>query len=262
MPFRKRYAPRRYTGRRSFGFRRPGTRLVTPTRKWETALLTVDEQTQLTNTSDFRTIIYTHLASIPLSLNSLVTAGPENRIGTAMASMERSLEIGGIVIDWDITLDQVIDGEPTVLNDGLFWSCFQLVTDRVDAKADGSMAPASIDTYDPFRTTFPMAILTASNPDVLQKENRMPTRIHWSKTTSHYAASIPILNSETLASTWSQRVSLQPPTLNKRLRIRLDDDQGLFCTWAFRQNTSPDATQAAFVVRRWLRGQLYYRFRR
>lgn len=259
--YRRRFT-RRFRGRTSLRFR-PRTRVVTPPRKWEVGLIAADDTTAVDNSSDARTAVYTHIASIGMSLGNETGSSDTGRVGTTIASMQRYIEIGGLVFDWDVSQSGLIDGGAPLADDGIFWCTTQLLTDNLaEDSGTGLTFPASLPSYDPDRTTFPMAILSGSSPAPEQRQVRLPTRIHWSKTRSFYATGMPVVNvgEGELTTPWGQRVTSQPATVNRRLRVRLDDQQALFFAWFFRTNTSPDFASNAGLVRRWLRGQIYYRY--
>jgi len=261
---RSRFSGRRSFSRRpSFGLRR--RRLSNPqrTKGLEVGQFFFQDILQLDNLSDDDTVIYTNVASIALSLAQTTTSGPEQRVGQVLQSMGRAFQINGLVFDWGFEL-QNQDGTPTT-NIGDFWSCFQVLTDRIEygVPFDGSPAPASIGSYSPFDNYWPTAILSTTAPTVTERQPTMPTRIHFQKTEHWNAAAAQIINDGEgiLYYPTGQSVNFRRPTFNRRLRVRVDDNHGLFFAWHAR--TGPAfavADPAGRQLRRWARGQLYYRW--
>lgn len=249
-------------GRVSRGFR-PRNRLSNPqrTKGLEVATFFFEDSTALGNSSAFETQIYTVLASLPMSLGNS-SSSPENRIGTALQSMNRYIQVNGIVYDYGIeAADRASDRSLA----GDWYFCHQLFTDRIEYNASDVAFPATIGSYSPFETLFPVAVLTTTSPEFNQRQGVMPTRIHLSRT-RHYDASMGQSEGDQTENTlyWptGQKVDFREPTVNKRLRIRVDDNHGLFFGWFFRTGANfalPETDPRS--IRRWARGQIYFRFR-
>lgn len=247
---------------------RTGLRLKDPQRhrRLEQANFFIKEFQQVDNGSESFTIAYTHLASIALSLDFQNASNAEQRVGTVLASMQRSIDVVGLHFDWQIRQGGFQTRDDGEQRDGMVWSCFQLATDRLLATpATDVPQPATLGSYDPFVNGFPTAVLGPSTPDQESRQNTLPTRVHWTKTQCHYLRTADFFPSTDPTGLLSvpngQLVDTRHPTFNRRLRVRLDDDHGLFLIWAFRTGPTFDIPDAA--VRRfdrWARGTLYYRF--
>jgi len=250
LPFKRRAA---FTGRNPA---RP--------RGLEQATFFIDETTQVDNSSGFETSIYTNLASIPLSVGNVgagvISNSPEARLGTVLASTWRAIMVHGIVMDWDI--NQINYGGDSTQSEGIVWTCQHILTDKIDYNSTQVPAPSSLGSYFPFTNMWPVATLSTTSPsDDRADPATLPTRIHWTRTQIHWLSPARVLSDEEgiLYVPNGQSIHLRPQTINKRLRVRVDDEHGLFLTWHFRNNASFDITSGARVFRRWARGTLYYR---
>ena len=87
--FRKRFGTRSpsrsFGGRRSFS--RPRLRDPQRTMRLEKAEFYIRGQTLLTNGSETEQHVYTHIASIPLSLGQFISSSLEQRVGATLQSM-------------------------------------------------------------------------------------------------------------------------------------------------------------------------------
>jgi len=240
---------------------RAGKRLRDPQRQrgLEVANFFIDEQTIVNNSSAAETQIYTHLASIAISME-VINDSPEQRLGTVLSSMQRSITLHGIVMDWGIRQNGY-DGDNTPLV-GKVWSCFQLASDRLAPQSDNVVVPASLGSYSPFQTQFPTAVLNTSTPDISANTMVNPTRVHWSRTDLHELIPRSVSDdADVLYVPNSQQVFTPRSTINRRLRIRLGDDMGFFLIWSFRTDAALSVSSTvARTFTRWARGQLYYRF--
>lgn len=248
-------------GRVSRGFR-PRNRLSNPqrTKGLEVATFFFEDSTVLDNASAAETQIYTVLAGLPFALGN-ASAGAENRVGTALQSMQRYIQINGLVYDWGVEQRDWNGGSS---NQGDVWFCHQLFTDRVEYDATDLALPATIGSYSPFENLFPVTNLTSANPTRAQRQGPQPTRIHLSRTRVYNTHATAILNDieGVLYAPSGQAVRQREPTVNRRLRIRVDDDHALFFGWFFRTAANFSNGQVETrTFRRWARGQMYYRFR-
>lgn len=258
--YRKTSRPRSF--RRSSFKRRPRLKDPQRTRGLEAAHFFIDETTVVANSSAAEALTYTHLVSIPLSIDADTTNSSEQRVGTVLSSMQRFITLHGIVMDYGI-VQQAYAGDNSDPQDGHVWSIFQLLTDRLNSNSTDAPFPASISSYSPFQNQFPTAILSPTTPLRQARENADPTRIHFTQTRLHHLIPLQVglpLEGALYVPT-GQPVSFRSSTVNRRLRIRLDDQHGFFIGWAFRTSASmdvPDSQTRTF--RRWARGTLYYRF--
>jgi len=243
---------------RSYGARPGRSRLsrpVTRTQRWETAIIN-SELSMIMGESDFVQLSYTSIAGIALSLGN-GAAAPELTIGTALASMNRALLIGGIVMDWGAYIISNYNNDHQTRAAAESFATLQLVTDRLSNEG-GPNFPVSLQTYDPFAPMFPMSTLSTTTPTVDQ--NALPTRVHFRKYFPLLGAGRTISNplSDLLYIPDDQKLNPSFGTINRRLRLRLDDEQGLFLVRSVQ--AGPSSSWEGAVIRWWMNGCLYYRF--
>lgn len=238
--YRSRY-PRRNYGR---GLRRPKE----PSR-WEVGQFYLANITNITDAGNNPNVIVTSLAQITDHFGVTNTSQ-----GITLDNAVRFLEIGGIVFRYEIIAGASIPGAiPDNTNEftnRVDWRVL-LVSDRLDALGQ----PTSIPNW--FNTTAPViAAASASGEDI---DDNYPTRIHWQNyhgTTwsNREGNGTGALNSQTI------HVDNRRGGANLRLRLRLDDQTGLF--WHFAQaHTSSDGTENVFTGQLRITGTIYYRWR-
>jgi len=263
MAFRRfnRSGGRSFNPSSRFRRRRPLGRTVTRPRL-EMGTFFIEDTVTIPNSSAAETLQYFHLASIATSLGS-ATSGDASRVGTVLAGMQRRLVIHGLVMDWGIEHQGVIEGGPGPLREDGMVNCVSgLLVDRqvIDS---GIPVPASVATWDPWTTTFPTALLSSSTPLDVGEPVNGPTRILFRKNTVQSLIGQQVINQDegALYVPDDQMLNRQFSTFNKRLRLSLDDEQGLY--FFFGTRNSPTFALSASdgrVLRRWLAGTIYYRF--
>lgn len=219
-------------------------------------------QTLLTNGSETEQHVYTHIASIPLSLGQFISSSPEQRVGATLQSMQRYIQLAGIVMDWGWSHDRY-DATGGLTSDGMVTATIQLMTDRINIDGTGAPVPSSLGFYSPYNTNFPTAVLSSSTPGVTSESERFPTRVHWTRTEMLYSSPTQLVGdtSEILYVPQGQKIDTGHRTINRRIRIRLDDIHAFFVGWHFITNpgyNQPDS--GARTINRWARGTLFYRF--
>lgn len=263
MAFRRFASSRRRFGSSRFRGRRPLRRIV-QTARWEVGRIFFDSQVTMPAGSGASQLLYLHLASIASSLSgSAAGGGPEQRVGTVLAGMQRSLEIGGVVLDYDSVNRGDVPGN--FLAGEATWdtSCF-LIVDRQSGGGPASVpVPISVSTWDPFLSSFPTALLLPTTPNDQSEPSQAPTRILWQKNWTTDIRPKVITNDieGDLYVPQNQRLArAYPSTLNRRLRLRLDESQGLYFVFATRNspNNALGTSQRALSQRLW--GTIYYRF--
>lgn len=251
---------RRTTGRLSFGFRGPRLKDPQRTRRLERAEFYFRDLDQISNATEGQTRIFTHIASIALSLGNATPTSPEGRVGNVLSGMQRYIQINGLVFDYGYDV-QTFLGDPPETDAGALTIQTAVVTDRLIPSQNGlDVLPASLNVWSPYQTQFPTAVLSTATPGALSDQIRQPTRVHWQRTERLFR-NVPEVQSDlesTLYIGYGIRTRNQAPTFNRRLRVRLDDEHGLFLTTHY-INDAAQTGIPQFIVR-WARGTLFYRF--
>lgn len=233
---------------RSYGARRgPLTRVATRPRIWNRANFFFEGSIAVPNNSDTSTNLAVLLARIQNLQDSATAAG------RAANDQVRWLEIGGIVFDYGLRREALYDvGTGAGLGTSQHYC---LATDRFDSAGNPNTLPiVQWQRSQPPVANAPAVSAGAENQD-------FPTKIHWRKfeRTPHYAVTVNAGEGELVAPE-GQYLVTRNPTLNKRLRLRLDPAQGLF--FSFSVITGPAyAAGGTLGWTAWIQGQLFYRVR-
>jgi len=194
-----------------------------------------------------------HLASVAISYWGAAQESAVDR---------KAIEVGGIVFDYGVEFPSTggdagggiltdLENMSTFYNVGLCYD--RLVSDTTT----GESVPVCINTWEPFVSDFPINTVT---PNFAQASFMRPTRVLWNKT--HYVnfATGPILNfDDDVVVPQNQPVRTRNGTVNRRLRLRLDADHGLFLHVAT-LNEGNFAVDPAVLFRTvWFKGTLYWR---
>jgi len=260
--FRRRFSSRGTSSRfRSIRRGRP-LRKIVQTARWEVARMSIDAQRTLVEGANSETVEYFHLASIATSFASLAGGSPEARTGAVFAGLNRSLEIGGLVFDY--LHDHTGDVSGTFLANELSYDVhMSLLVDRITKDGAGTPFPASVGTYAPFFATFPSALYNTVGPIDTTEPADMPTRILWER--NLFVDFRPKeLNNDVegvLYVPQNQRLARSEAVVNRRLKLRLDETQGLYLCHAVRNSNAFGGSGAELDYRFRLLGKLYYRFR-
>lgn len=262
-------AYRRYSSsRRRFANRssRSRGRMSNPARagKWEASNFAVETLVSLPDVSAETVKSYIHLASINMSLAS---ASDPNNVGTALASMTRKMLIGGVVFDHGVDLlgPQVVsvaDRDAIAASLGITQ---MLVTDRLVVQ-QSAQAPNSITSWDPYQTEFPTARIFGNTTPVFDRSDAIrPTRIHFQRSElvniGQRALELDTAEPPRLQIPGSQYVRIRNPTVNKRLKLVLDDELALFLCTFYHAYPGWTITGEDFrEARGWFRGTLYWRY--
>lgn len=267
MAYRRSGSFKRPGYRRNFRFRRVGTHQVTRTRRWEIGQFFIDDFLTLPAGSGSQTLEFFHLASITASLTTHGAAmDPEERVGNVLANMQRRLEIGGLVFDWGWHMNAGIEGDEssTNMNHGDVHCSTYLLTDRLAIDPTTLDAfPVAVEAWDPFANMFPTAFLGTATPVIDSGQQLMPTRIHWHKSHMMKLQPFQVVGQVegALYVPNGQQLERQFSTVNKRLRLSLSDEQGLYFACATRNAPSFTIDTNQRSLHRWFKGHLFYRFR-
>jgi len=164
------------------------------------------------------------------------------------AQQIRFLEIGGIVFDWQMMLDDVVQD-----SDAGLWNVqnqMLIVTDRLDS--DG--IPVAL-TPNWFTNTTPITL--AASAEGQDEDTKYPTRVHWrhSRCFNGGGVAAPTILGGIYP---SQTVVQMQGSANLRLRLRLDDEHCLAVHVT--SQISDDAGVLTQVAMRFmLTGSIYYR---
>lgn len=249
--YRRRTFKRRPTGFR----RRTGLRTVTQNgaQRWERGEighingLAVDEDVETFTLS----ISVAQLAGHILPRNDT----DQIRAAVSVENMTRAMEIGGISMDLGFNVPAIQPGgnDNFGTDHGLFCMVGAvLFVDRLDSSGvPNALSPQ----YG--RAGTPMADPSTLVGPGLFENNDFPQRILWRRS-SHVDFSVQDLGTNVYR---AERQVFQPHWhVNRRLRIRLPDDQGLFLAyWTRRASNWPDETTMS--LRCYMAGSLYYRIR-
>lgn len=244
-PYRRSAAPRGGFRRRRFG---PRLRIAKEPQRWEVGHFFFGNIINITDTGTPNATIVTSFAQIPGHF------GDNTAQGRTLDNAARWLEIGGVVFRYEVLFNANFPGgmedQDAELQDLVTWRVL-LCSDRLDSVGQ----PTSIPNW--FNNTTPIIAAGANAAEDL--DNVYPTRIHWQNfhTTS---ATLRAGSSTSAVGLQSTKVDSRRGSGNLRLRLRLDDQHGLF--WHFAQaHSSPSDSENVYVGSLLLTGTVYYRFR-
>jgi len=260
MPFR-RFTPQRFTRGRNSSFRsRRGALRKPGDRRWEKSQFLLQQNVEDPAGASSSQMLAFHIASIAISLQQEGSAVPA---GVALGSMTRKLLIGGIEFDWSFrnVSDDIASNSASMVETQNFHQ-FGLCSDELSVESGQPMTPNFIAAgWNPFLSQFPISALTASTPSTLAFDPQRPKHIHWKNTQENFNGVQSLTVSEDLQLVQTgQSVYFPRGHVSKRLRLVLDDNQGLFFYFAT-QNTNAYAlsqNQRLFSV--WACGTLFWRY--
>jgi len=246
--YKRRYA---LTPRAPYRARRPRSRLrySTEPRRWEVGHFFLS----VNNVTDFVTPNATIVTALGQIGGRIGVQGTTQ--GRALENATRFLEIGGIVFRYRVRLSAQMEEVDTVpsatseLINQIDWRVL-LVSDRLDAAG----SPVSIPDW--FNVTTPVSAASALTDEDLDPE--YPTRIHWQ---NYHGTNV---SNRAGSGTGSVGPSDYPSDqraggANLRLRLRLDDEHGLFLHFAQRSiGLNQSGNVFAGVLN--FTGVIYYRF--
>lgn len=246
MAFRRSNSFRRRSGSSSFRSRFSRNRTHEPKRSgfWQRANFNIIA-TNVVDTGTPTGALVTVMAQIKDRVSDATTG-----TGRALGEQVKFLEVGGMVFDWSMYLNDVSLADDTGL-----WSLQSqiiLVSDRLDK--DGN--PAAIET-EWFNNQTPVSL--ASAQQVSDEENEYPTRVHWRHSRNIVGGAIA---SNTTGRIYpSQNVVLLQGSANLRLRLRLDDEHCLAFHLPLFIANSGGAELLGGAVTYTIAGSMYYRTR-
>lgn len=221
----------------------------------------IDRNSSLPTGAATQTLVYFHIASIATSWAA--SSAATERIGSALAGTMRSLEIGGIVFEIEHYHRGNLPGQDSSEDLGRYDIHHALVVDRVVRETGDIPFPASLTSYEPWRSGFPSATLSATQPEEQTEPINYPQRILWERN-QIVDVRPKFINGDLEGSLYvpqNQRLATPARFVNRRLNIRLNEDQGLYIILGI-LNTADFALsgdERLVVDRIW--GKLYWRFR-
>lgn len=201
-----------------------------------------------------------HIASMALSFNS-------NNTSEILKHTLRNITIGGIVFDWGVEFPSIAgdaaEGDEALLENMASWYNVGLCYDRMAFEfGAGTFVPSAIGIWQPFFSDFPTNT-AGSGITVEETSEARPTRVLWNKTLVKNFAMAKVLNPESgeLYVPPYQRLASNQGTVNRRLRLRLDEDHGLFFYIATLNEGGFAVDPLALFRTVWFKGTLYYTVR-
>lgn len=183
---------------------------------------------------------------------------PTTGVGRAQGEIWKYLDIGGIVMDYWFHAPVINQETGDLIEDDVeLFSQTLLCVDRLDADAN----PAAI-LCDWFNNTLPTVSASAQTDE--DEDHEYPTRVLWRAAQWHGAPWVPHALSggqpvTNVGALDTQQVSMGHGRINKRLKLRLDDEHLLDLHVTAKANT-----QVAAGITRDVRfravGSIYYRF--
>lgn len=250
MAFRRSNNFRQQRTNSSSRFRRPratgNSRKTRPTQIYEWSEFHTDNEDILPDSPGVTTLIFTQLAT------TSTLGDPGTPDGRALGAALRHLDIGGLVFDYEVSVANGPEEDALAsLIEGKMYCMVGLVVDRLD----GSGQPASVGSWDPFDNSIPVTDPGSISP---VRDFLRPQRLLWQRTIC-WDYLTRTFSGEALNVPNDQRVAIRNPTVNKRLRLRLEDDLGLYFIRAYRPSS---AFGIGFIPLSdfWIRGSIYYRY--
>lgn len=243
-------------------FRRSNLRRPVMTAKWEVGRFYFDNTRTMVTGSASETLQYFHIASIATSFGSAIGV-EEARVGAVLAGLNRSLEIGGIVFDVDHLHRGDVQGD-LAPGEATYDMHLSLVVDNLDRVVpDGPSFPTSLDTYSPWLSSFPTAALTTAAPVDRSEPITRPVRTYWERNVPIDLRPKIVLNDlgDTLYVPQNQRLNSTHYLVNRRLKLRLDENQGLFLIEGTRNSANFNLGVSSRIITTKCVGKLYYRYR-
>lgn len=226
----------------------PRLRMAKEPTRWEVGHFFLGNIINITDAGTNPSTIVTSLAQIR---GHLGTDSPQGRV---LDNAARALEIGGVVFRYEIIASSSIPGaipdNTSEFTNRVDWRVL-LVSDRLDTVG----VPLAIPNW--FNVTNP--VIAAGSTDVEDLDDEYPTRIHWqnyhgTSWSNREGNGTGALNSQTV------HVDNRRGGANLRLRLRLDDQHGLFFHFA-QAHSGSDGVENTFIGSLQIAGTIYYRWR-
>lgn len=246
-------------GRSSFSRSRRGALRKPGDKKWEKSQFFIGQIINGPTSGSASQAEFFHIASIAVSLQQETVAVPT---GVALGSMTRKMLIGGIEFDWGLSnvSQDIDDGSSFALLETQTFHQVGLCSDNLTNESGSPSVPASLLAgWNPFLSAFPTSILTASTPSSQSFDPQRPLHIHWKHTDELFSGVQRLVVSEDLQLTQiGQRVITPRGHVSKRLRLVLDDKQGLFFYWAIQNPNNFGGVSRDYSI--WFCGTLFWRY--
>jgi len=246
---------RRFSSRSPFRARRPLRKVLGPQR-WERGnIFITNSHTHTTETGD-------DLLTVFRLADACLWGDASTDISRAMMETVRSVEIGGIVGAWHTNMDviDIVDPVPIDKIDSYMHVRNLIVGDRVTADTPGIPQPAAV-SCNWFTNTTPIST-THEDQD---EQYLYPTRIFHQDSIrlcpTVLLADGPGVGTNLDAFPRLQTVQSGRHAFNRKFRIRLEDDQGLYWHSASHVSNTAEVLAAELSFDTTLLGTIFYRVR-
>lgn len=227
--------------------------------RWEVSDFLLTQLATLPTGQSSEQLLMLHIASITQSM----AQDSSTVLGTTLSGMTRKLMIGGIVFDFGTEVaGQMPNVADTPILAGDVFVNAELCLDQIVTPSASTFFPNAIQGYSPFTSDFPTQIITATTPNPQSREAFRPLRSLWSKRYMKRIAGRAAVPAESLLTIPNEQLLAgRYGTVNRRLRLILDDHQGLyFCFATFNASGFDVPTSNHRQLRHWVTGRLYWRY--
>lgn len=233
-------------------FRRSGLRYAREPSRWEVCNLVFQNGSFVTASAN----TFTGVVAMAMVFDRL--GDQADGQGRAITNAVRALEIGGVVLSWRIFMESSpianFNAQGTGPSVNQFDHRVLICSDRVDNAGNPNSVP------DWFAPGIPLTSVSTTTPAANADDIEFPLRIHhqW-----HRGHNNETYTSESVSGGFPQTQFTEQlrGSCNLRLRLRLQDDTGLFFHFATRILDAEVAAPAGWAFAVHVVGTMYYRFR-
>jgi len=249
--------------RSTFRRRRSGPRLHRGTSpRWEVSDFFIHSLFTLPGGSASEQLVFFNIASISQVLQEPPPGTELAGVNTALGNILNKMLLGGIVFDWGWKQRGPLAAD-TQQRDNYIHYNTGLVIDKLASDAgSGDSFPNAVQLWSPWSTGFPSVAVAPNTPNPSTAEVNRPLRTLWNKTDRMSLGPTTVQDDEAGVLYVPNQQELAPryPTVNKRLKLVLDENQGLYLYRATRNSPTfalSDSSPADLEF--WARGTLYWR---